>query len=119
MTFEDHPRTCGEKLVLLPPVLEAAGSPPHMRGKAAHLASDVRAAGITPAHAGKRLIGITKQTATQDHPRTCGEKNVSDSSSYSLPGSPPHMRGKVAFETPKPGEHGITPAHAGKSDTED
>ena len=29
----DHPRTCGEKFVLLQYLVHAEGSPPHMRGK--------------------------------------------------------------------------------------
>ena len=28
--------------------------------------------GITPAHAGKTLIGLSCQTVLKDHPRACG-----------------------------------------------
>ena len=51
--------------------------------------------GITPAHAGKRGIIELACAAIWDHPRTCGEKQMSH--------SPPDARA------------GITPAHAGKS----
>ena len=35
---------------------------------------DQWAGGITPAHAGKRLLIIAPQFPCRDHPRTCGEK---------------------------------------------
>ena len=70
----DHPRTCGEKhLVMYSPVL-AAGSPPHMRGKGRGAGAGLSREGITPAHAGKRLDGWRYYLYSQDHPRTCGEK---------------------------------------------
>ena len=51
---QDHPRVCGEKS--MPPKVwpRSMGSPPRMRGKAAHWAKAVSAEGITPAYAGKR-----------------------------------------------------------------
>ena len=70
----DHPRTCGEKAVLLMCSCHSRGSPPHMRGKVWCTVSAMVSYRITP--------------------RTCGEKVC-----YSLYvvfqlGSPPHMRGK-------------------------
>ena len=50
----DHPRVCGEKLAIMPPMTTYIGSPPRMRGKASSSAAPSRLAGITPAHAGKR-----------------------------------------------------------------
>ena len=50
----DHPRVCGEKSVHPLASHVRMGSPPHMRGKAAHTGGRQRAAGITPAYAGKR-----------------------------------------------------------------
>ena len=52
---KDHPRTCGEKVNLLHPLLFLLGSPPHMRGKGYIMDTDANENGITPAHAGKRL----------------------------------------------------------------
>ena len=51
----DHPRPCGEKRVECPCNADSTGSPPPMRGKAFSTVRAGRAAGITPAHAGKRL----------------------------------------------------------------
>ena len=50
---------------------------------------------ITPAHAGKRIFGPGYLTFGKDHPRACGEKDLSKN--FILPelGSPPRMRGKV------------------------
>ena len=49
---KDHPRTCGEKVILLRLNVGIAGSPPHMRGKAAHSTITMNEFRITPAHAG-------------------------------------------------------------------
>ena len=53
--IQDHPRTCGEKYRMMPPVTIMLGSPPHMRGKVEPSARLVGERRITPAHAGKRL----------------------------------------------------------------
>ena len=111
----DHPRTCGEKdLNPIPPAL-VSGSPPHMRGKVGQLPEIVVVIGITPAHAGKSIPAGKHPGSRWDHPRTCGEKLRITRLDAFLEGSPPHMRGKVfllpLFQT----IHGITPAHAGKS----
>ena len=55
----DHPRACGEKLLLFFGASSSAGSPPRMRGKAAiHRVAEFWP-GITPAHAGKRYAICT------------------------------------------------------------
>ena len=51
----DHPRTCGEKNASLLVLTPTRGSPPHMRGKVDPFKISKHGAGITPAHAGKRL----------------------------------------------------------------
>ena len=72
--FEDHPRTCGDKIALadLPDAFpwstpahagksadsmaacfQTLGSPPHMRGKASVKAPTMAGSRIAPAHAGK------------------------------------------------------------------
>ena len=94
-SFWDHPRTCGEKFSFYLQVLHYAGSPPHMRGKVAKTASSSNTSGITPAHAGKRLIAPNTDSSTGDHPRTCGESRQKGKCSRHQNGSPPHMRGKV------------------------
>ena len=50
---EDHPRLCGEKFRRRSRAKSFLGSPPPMRGKAADRPRAAKAAGITPAYAGK------------------------------------------------------------------
>ena len=72
------------------------------------------AGGITPAHAGKSLDFGTAGQAAQDHPRTRGEKAFFSVEKSTLPGSPPHTRGKgITAKTTRTTKR-ITPAHAGK-----
>ena len=112
---QDHPRTCGEKIVAARTKLHSGGSPPHMRGKVLHLFQRVSGKGITPAHAGKRPKRGRSSTRIWDHPRTCGEKNFAVYFKHISTGSPPHMRGKVTVCCDGNDDAGITPAHAGKS----
>ena len=110
----DHPRTCGEKVLLIPPRMPPRGSPPHMRGKEGYSHVPLIGRRITPAHAGKRYALARTSSNVWDHPRTCGEKYLAGSKIPFTWGSPPHMRGK-AFRLPfKLVTAGITPAHAGK-----
>ena len=51
----DHPRVCGEKLLVLFFQRGEPGSPPRMRGKVEQLKPKGIPVGITPAYAGKRL----------------------------------------------------------------
>ena len=70
--------------------------------------------GITPAHAGKRLVHGLQITGGQDHPRACGEKWLFGLWSTDIIGSPPRMRGKVIDQKNNTCIPRITPAHAGK-----
>ena len=95
MVLKDHPRLCGEKLY-----------------------SQLKLLGwnrITPAYAGKSLLVVSVRDAAGDHPRLCGEKTKSNCPLMQILGSPPPMRGKVAFEASQNASPRITPAYAGKS----
>ena len=111
----DHPRMCGEKAALPPGVLAPPGSPPRMRGKELAVGVIRQHGGITPAHAGKSRCILQQLRVVKDHPRTCGEKQMYFATTASCQGSPPHMRGKVIPCVFCLNHHGITPAHAGKS----
>ena len=86
-----------------------------MRGKALQLCHTPPPSGITPAHAGKSGRGGFECGRCGDHPRTCGEKPFVKPPSFFGMGSPPHMRGKVSLTFSRKTTDGITPAHAGKS----
>ena len=86
-----------------------------MRGKGIGLLIALTVSRITPAYAGKSKYSCATVTDTRDHPRLCGEKSHFVKCSRSFTGSPPPMRGKEETLKGITGEHGITPAYAGKS----
>ena len=67
---------CGEKRKLLSKRLSKRGSPPHVRGKAAHSTITMNEFRITPACAGKRTPSTASGCGVRDHPRMCGEKVI-------------------------------------------
>ena len=113
----DHPRACGENQVLVTTGYKSKGSPPRMRGKQ-HFTPEARGqVGITPAHAGKTKTHTPRTSRPRDHPRACGENMYFHRPATSVPGSPPRMRGKPTLACIAKGQKGITPAHAGKTET--
>ena len=117
--------------------LKMPGSPPPMRGKG-HSSLDRRERGrITPAYAGKSYTYSPYWSSFRDHPRLCGEKQLTAVQLFHGQGSPPPMRGKgtgCQSRSPTAGspppmrgkvrqcnklvtQQRITPAYAGKSRT--
>ena len=90
------------------------GSPPRRRGKSSDLVGVVPGGRITPAWAGKSRSILEFVLASQDHPRTCGEKTFIGLVLKHQIGSPPHGRGKVRQVGGFDGVAGITPTRAGK-----
>ena len=115
LIFRDHPRLCGEKIVLHWEKSITIGSPPPMRGKARKFHFTTSSSGITPAYAGKRSKFPSDYNDARDHPRLCGEKTVHRNGLICGTGSPPPMRGKAHTHGVAPRSIGITPAYAGKS----
>ena len=111
----DHPRVCGEKSRWSREPGGCGGSPPRVRGKAVHHKHRHSPGRITPAYAGKRRRPRWCHTSPEDHPRVCGEKGASPGIAFSVPGSPPRVRGKAVQIKPLHNIRGITPACAGKS----
>ena len=95
------------------------GSPPRMRGKACVAAKPVCMCGITPAHAGKSHAYAINAGPFRDHPRACGEKSPEPEFIADDIGSPPRMRGKAKNTIIWIPACRITPAHAGKSISDD
>ena len=77
----DHPRMCGEKAAFTFDFPKELGSPPRMRGKAMLICIFGVLLRITPACAGKRNFVVVCSSFAGDHPRVCGEKDSSPSSS--------------------------------------
>ena len=111
----DHPRVGGEKAKITPRLKRCRGSPPRGRGKVVRPDVVAKAAGITPAWAGKSRSGVTMDLISRDHPRVGGEKVQRTNQDQTGLGSPPRGRGKATgIEVPVSAER-ITPAWAGKS----
>ena len=115
---QDHPRGCGENVIIAGLYSAKDGSPPRMRGK--HTLSRVGRllVRITPADAGKTLADISSPPVIWDHPRGCGENQTQSEFSVLPKGSPPRMRGKLSRLIASITSTGITPADAGKTHTQ-
>ena len=70
---------------------------------------------ITPAHAGNTLQTHAAAASLRDHPRACGEYDVSVIVPAGTRGSPPRMRGILSSQGGIGKTSGITPAHAGNT----
>ena len=90
----DHPRACGENLLIDTPERPYNGSPPRVRGKLRSLLGGTDGSRITPARAGKTLPQLPKGIRTADHPRACGENSALSAYGWQARGSPPRVRGK-------------------------
>ena len=112
--FWDHPRLCGEKLLLCEHCGKPIGSPPPMRGKVIHTLVRITIYRITPAYAGKSCGTGFVRNAERDHPRLCGEKPAIAATINPTGGSPPPMRGKAFTAVLSTILVRITPAYAGK-----
>ena len=130
---QDHPRACGEQPRAAAAEIVRSGSPPRVRGTDIHAHTPmglwgspprVRGTvcgsspsrinhGITPARAGNRLEGLKKDKAIRDHPRACGEQFNSHMLVCFPIGSPPRVRGTVAYVPDHADGLRITPARAG------
>ena len=73
---EDHPRVCGENGKTRSRVTSFLGSPPRVRGKLDEKPDGEFKFRITPACAGKTSHFTLRLSASQDHPRVCGENEL-------------------------------------------
>ncbi len=91
----DHPRVCGEHLILTLQLIVIAGSSPRVRGTpvAAHVHARVR--GIIPACAGNTRAAWTARRPWRDHPRVCGEHPIRLMRTSMNSGSSPRVRGTL------------------------
>ena len=116
LVAEDHPRTCGEHMLIAPTVSRLQGSSPHMRGTQAGAHGARRTHGIIPAHAGNTCHVRCPSDRIRDHPRTCGEHWINARRNPKIMGSSPHMRGTRHAQGRNHRRRGIIPVHAGNTD---
>ena len=112
---KDHPRVCGENLLLGFHHLCSPGSPPRVRGKRSVRRAISGKQRITPACAGKTGILTRSLVRSQDHPRVCGENLFISERVRNREGSPPRVRGKLRLYSCLENHLRITPACAGKT----
>ena len=93
--YWDHPRVCGEKAMQSFSKADILGSPPRVRGEADHAREISSVRRITPACAGRSVIGRHGIPDVRDHPRVCGEKHGCIRVSGCDSGSPPRVRGEA------------------------
>ena len=111
----NHPRGCGEHLLMYIDYLCHLGSSPRMRGTQA-LAPDRPAwAGIIPADAGSTILAYTRAASELDHPRGCGEHAGLTYQVPSVIGSSPRMRGARRVAALVDRDRRIIPADAGNT----
>ena len=96
LPYRDHPRMCGEHAVKSNVMRCAGGSSPHVRGARRFLCQSRQVKGIIPACAGSTRLHVRLIWLTWDHPRMCGEHEVTAGNSRTNVGSSPHVRGALA-----------------------
>ena len=91
----DHPRVCGEHLMMSSSVSAISGSSPRMRGTLSHSRRRIEHHGIIPAYAGNTGCVRWRNTNGRDHPRVCGEHIREGLREKGWTGSSPRMRGTL------------------------
>ena len=86
-----------------------------MRGTGAEPQPRKPQVGITPACAGNRFSDNLVHIAVRDHPRVCGEQDISAKVKDWTAGSPPRVRGTGLGGAKMQRSQRITPACAGNS----
>ena len=113
VAFWDHPRACGEQLVLVSFFRNVLGSSPRVRGADDQNIRTAHCFGIIPARAGSSGSCTTAPARTRDHPRACGEQADPSAARGAVEGSSPRVRGAAwplyCFQC----INGIIPARAG------
>ena len=111
-----HPRSRGENTDPLACADGPPGSSPLTRGKPCAPVGQALAPRLIPAHAGKTTKWAVPMNRNTAHPRSRGENNDHDRSSYLREGSSPLTRGKRRYPGLPESRRRLIPAHAGKTD---
>ena len=111
----DHPRACGEHVLLEFAGGIGQGSSPRLRGTHERAAHEVQRVGIIPALAGNTAKTSAFAPAARDHPRACGEHRMAPSAAGFAVGSSPRLRGTQPLTNAQMRGMGIIPALAGNT----
>ena len=110
----DHPRGCGEKVIVNIKGNTSQGSSPRVRGEEPRRRHHRRGRGIIPAGAGRSCGWRGRAFRFGDHPRGCGEKVIDGAISKVQEGSSPRVRGEGLRRAFHHHLGGIIPAGAGR-----
>ena len=108
---------CGESRLPSPRSALPVGSPPHVWGKLLSPLPDAGGTRITPTCVGKAAGKLLEKAKKEDHPHMCGESKKSHGKCQSVPGSPPHVWGKLPMTAVSARQSRITPTCVGKART--
>ena len=111
----DHPRVCGEHRMRGCWTRPISGSSPRMRGTLRTCGSSTATPRIIPAYAGNTQVHMAGRVPLWDHPRVCGEHNMSRAGLAVNQGSSPRMRGTLVRGLLGGRQTGIIPAYAGNT----
>ena len=91
---KEHPRVCGENVMVRKIRVCVKGTSPRMRGKLYQMVLVYRLRRNIPAYAGKTLEIGEAPPGYEEHPRVCGENRNQFSRPVGTIGTSPRMRGK-------------------------
>ena len=111
----EHPRVCGENLLIGHARTLGIGTSPRMRGKLSNRRGALLLLRNIPAYAGKTVCRRLLCRRGWEHPRVCGENAPAFLAAAGVSGTSPRMRGKrktLGLDHPK---FRNIPAYAGKT----
>ena len=114
----EHPRVCGENVILFCTAYGSHGTSPRMRGKRGGAAGSVLLERNIPAYAGKTNMFAITPMVSAEHPRVCGENPRGALRGAAAHGTSPRMRGKPLPISPRRYVARNIPAYAGKTRSE-
>ena len=106
---------CGEHPLTPKDEVMQRGSSPHVRGALPGKSTGLQTSGIIPACAGSTTFSRSLSRLAWDHPRMCGEHQVSPDAQPMWWGSSPHVRGAHQVIAGDAAADGIIPACAGST----
>ena len=111
----EHPRVCGENCAHSNLACWCRGTSPRMRGKHCPCRPHPRHHRNIPAYAGKTISRALCTVGSWEHPRVCGENNLTDGAVAAINGTSPRMRGKLGIGAIRINVPRNIPAYAGKT----
>ena len=113
-----HPRACGERSSLSRAMPLGIGSSPRVRGTVGRRPSSLVRIRFIPARAGNGAVSHCGEARSPVHPRACGERSPTSTSTRPANGSSPRVRGTARGRPSLRPEERFIPARAGNGRTQ-